>query len=229
MTKIGIIIPVYNRPALVKQTLDCLNNTLPLVDEFQVELIIMDDNSNDIETQKLIADFELNENLNWNITKGFFTANRGIAGTLKWGFEQLIDLGCDILCNLDSDVLLKPYWLKALLRLHMMKPDLIISGFGFNNHDRYCRKFKEMEYCLKPATGGINYMFATKNYDRWFSPALKFGKYWDSNLWTIFRNENMNDNFFVVTLPSVIEHTGIEFDTHPRVADDFNVKSKIFE
>ena len=62
--KVSVIIPTYNRSALLQNTLNSLCNQTLSLNEFEV--IVVDDGSNDL-TYNVIKKYQNNLNLKWAI------------------------------------------------------------------------------------------------------------------------------------------------------------------
>lgn len=229
MQNIGIVITCYNRPALLKTTLEELNKTiLPKVEHGCV--VIIDDASQNNETVQLISDFKLLFPDNWELIKIFHNKNQQMYNSLREGFDLLIEKGFTILCNIDSDVLVKPYWLSAELRLHEMFPDNIISGFNFKPElieDKF--KFIADGYLLRPFMGGINFLFSKDIYYRYVRPAFESKLQWD---WKACDNQFKDGKHLVTTCPSVVQHN-IDLNDKSKdtsiVVMDFDLVNSIFE
>lgn len=229
MIQLGIVITCYNRPALLKTTLEELNKTvLPKLERGCV--IIIDDASQNNETIKLISDFRLSFPNNWKLIKIFHNTNQQMYNSLKEGFDLLIKNGCTTLCNIDSDVLLKPYWLLAELRLYEMFPDNVISGFNFKPEtveEKY--KFEKDGYVLRVFMGGINFLFSKDIYYRYVINSFESKLQWD---WKVCDNQFKDGKYLVTTCPSVVQHN-IDLNDKSRdssiVASDFDYPNARFK
>ena len=200
---IGIVIPCYNRPALLKKTLEDLNKTL-LPDIKRGCIVLIDDASQDIETIRIIAEYTLPFPSNWTIKKIMHRKNVQMYNSLREGFELLVNDGYVLFCNLDSDVLLKPGWLKALIRLYQKFPDRIISGFNFKPEcvEEKNRFYKE-GYVFRIFMGGINFLFSKEVYYKYVRTAFDNKLQWD---WKVCDNQFKDGKLLVTTCPSVIQH-----------------------
>jgi glycosyltransferase involved in cell wall biosynthesis len=202
---IGIVITTYNRPALLKKTLQDFDKT-ELPDNIEQGcVIIIDDASQDLETIKIINEYKLTFPANWSLIKIFHSTNGGMYTSLNEGFDLLTSKGFETLCNLDGDILLKTYWLKAIVRLYdKFKHENIITGFNFNPQ-LVIEKYNHTDdgYMLKMATGGINYIFSKENYYKYVRPAFEYKNFWDSH---VSDNHFKDKKMFVCASPSVIQH-----------------------
>lgn len=210
--KIGIVITVYNRPEYLRQTLESLRESYLLPETL---ICLVNDASTDDETNKIFKEFEIEgiETKKINHSK-----NKGIAGSLKIGFDYLYMQGCDPLVNLDSDVLLKKEWLSVLIKSHREFPDSIISGFNADNHKIISRN---NGYFIKDTIGGVNMLFSRDVYSGMVRESFSAEERWDTELCSKIREKGRQ---LITTNPSVIQHIGFESTLrHQRIdyAEDF--------
>lgn len=209
--KIGIVIAVYNRSEYFSKMLNSLKQSIFLDN---TELFMVNDNSTDPVTNKLFNEFTLP---NIKITKVTNDKNKNMFFGLRLGWDYFYDNNFDILSNLDSDALVKSYWLPILFQLHKLFPDNIISGFNASNHP-----INEVfpKYYTKNSIGGINFLFSRKTYP--FIKSFIKDTQWDWNICYFMQKEN---NKFIVSNPSVVQHIGMQstLQSHNRqdVADDW--------
>ena len=218
--KIGIVIPVYNRP-------DYLRRCLASVKDSRIpqgtEIVIVDDCSNDTDTIGLLNSFSIGVVLR-NET------NYGVCYSLKVGIEKLIGSGCEMIINLDSDAIVRHDWIEKILTLKERFPHRIITGFNCltknrNGTERHAIIEWGEGWNRKKSVGGLNMCFDLKQYHDWILPALEKGAKrlcnWDAEAC-------INSGGAVCTVPSVVQHIGIKSSMGhsmngepPDVADDF--------
>jgi len=208
--KIGIVVTIYNRPEYFSRMLDSLKKA-ELLDS---ELFMVNDNSTDPTVNRLFHEFSLP---NIKIKKVVNDKNRNMFYGLRLGWGYFHSGNFDILANLDSDAIVKPYFLPILLQLNELFPDNIISGFNTSNHPIY-ETFSK--YHTKSSIGGINFLFSKHLYP----PIADFLKdlEWDWNVCHFMQKQKKD---FIVSNPSVVQHIGVSstLKSHIRidVADDF--------
>lgn len=226
--KVGLLIASYNRPAYLRQ---CLAS-VKAADLSQVSCVmVIDDNSSDLETVDLIHNFSLP---GVEITKSFKNENRSIKDSLLYGCDRLFAIGCDVVTNLDGDAIVRKDFIDVLLKLHDNFENYILTGFNCTtkNKDGSIRHkilFEGKDYNAKASVGGLNMMFGKYAYDKWVRPALvetlKNGGNWDHKSCLL----SAVDKFHIIcAVPSVCNHIGINSamghskgGEPPDVADDF--------
>lgn len=215
--KIGICICTYNRPDYLRQTLESLAKA-ELMDS---HVLIVDDCSRSGETIRLISGYRRIVN----------KQNLSIRHSLQRGFDQLIKDGCDVLINLDSDVIVHHNFLVRLIRLHEQFPNNIVSGFNTltkakNGKPRHPVIARGNGYVTKHSIGGVNMVMSVGVYEQIVRPALvesRVGKgQWDK---LACHNSVEAGKDIIVTSPSVMQHIGfnsaMRHTDNPDVADDF--------
>lgn len=210
--KIGLVITVHERPEYLDQTLKSLSHSYFPDD---TEIFMVNDNSKDPATNKIFGEFNLP---NIKITKTTNSKSQNMFFGLRTGWEYFCSKNFDILTNLDSDAIVKPYWLPILLQLHKLFPDTIVSGFNTHHHP-ILDTFEK--YYTKQTIGGINCLFNKEVYKRLVSVSLK-NIQWD---WKMCEQMHAENKKFIVAKPSVIQHIGM-FSTlrdHTRkdIAEDW--------
>ena len=214
---VGIVITTFNRPEELQKTFDCLALTKWDINN-KYFIVVIDDKSTDLQTIKLVNDFNLPKK-NIEIIKIFNDRNMQMFNSLRKGFDLCMRNDCNILCNLDSDVILKPYWLLAILRLHFYFPGNLVTGININTHFfTEETKFRKKGYCVKVASGGINIMFSRDIYVHYVRPAFDKGLNWDNSIY---------GQTWYCCLPSVIDHNGLNSTVsrsgkNHTVASDFD-------
>lgn len=215
--KIGIVICTHNRLVYLEKCLESIEKSfIPL----NSTLFFVDDGSEDYRVIDLINSF-------CSVRKSTFShfkKRMGIHHSLLLGFDALIMDGCDILINIDSDAIVSKNWITVLLKLHFENEDTIVSGFNTLSCDIYTKQprhpvVKEFnDYILKRSIGGINMCFNKIVYDKYVRKSLVNN--WDWNLCHSFKMEN---KYFVVSKPSVVQHIGTEgmHKSNPDISHDF--------
>ena len=213
--KLAIIITTYNRFDLLK---DCVRTLVASNIPAGTEFIIVDDASAEnpkAVLQPLIEKFYCDP---WLLDR-----QNGVASNLKLGFDVAVNRHADLLCNLDPDTVVKPNWLDRLFDLHKRFPDKIVTGFNTLSGGRHKIFFEGADYILKKTIGGINMLFDVDMYKQQVRTILQ-GDSWD---WDLCYNMQRIHKMFVVTKPSVIQHTGTQDGLHvgpgiiPDTAEDF--------
>jgi glycosyltransferase involved in cell wall biosynthesis len=214
LSKIGLVITVKDRYEYTRQTfIDLCGSKLPV----NSMLLIVDDGSEE-ETERLVKFFPFRD-MGLNIEQIHRVRNeesKGVAKSLQSGWDYCTANGCDILCNLDNDVRLKPDWLISLLKLHVRHPEKVISGFNANNLNHVVLgEFND--YVVKSSIGGINMLFSKKIY--YELRELLNDNSWDWKVSDYFKQ-------FIVSRPSVVQHIGLTGlhsspEDHIDMAEDF--------
>jgi len=237
--KLGIVIPVYNRPDYLRQCLDSLKAAR--IPE-GTEIVFVDDKSTDKETVNILnhASVLLNATI---ITRD---RNSGVCVCLDKGIEHLFypslirgdNPVCDIVMNLDSDAIVRPDFIEKILTLKEKFPDKIVTGFNCltknsNGTERHPIIEQGEGYNIKSSVGGLNMCFNREQYEKWILPALEKGMKrlvnWDAEACK-------NSGGAVCVVPSVIQHIGLVSSMghssgkeKPDVADDFVMEDKLIE
>jgi glycosyltransferase involved in cell wall biosynthesis len=197
--KIGIVIPCYNRPDYLKQTLDCFCATEFL---YPTTVFIIDDKS-DSDTRQIIANYY---NDKFELIKIFNENNYGIAYNLFYGFKYFHDRNFNIFINIDPDMLMESNWLIKGVELLKAFPDRICSSWGAEDTERY-KILKETEnYTERRSIGGANYIFNNFCYET-IMEALQKTHTFDWHLCTLQVKKNIP---FVCANPSLMKHIGEE-------------------
>ena len=124
--KVSVIIPTYNRSALLQNTLNSLCNQTLSLNEFEV--IVVDDGSNDL-TYNVIKKYQNNLNLKYIFKKhdGFGVANsRNMGVDLSRG-EIVIFLDCGMLCSRN--------YVQSHYFSHKKNPNSYILGYVYGYDD----------------------------------------------------------------------------------------------
>lgn len=207
---IGIAITIYNRPAYVARMFDYFQHSD--FSELKVMICLIDDNSDHPETIRLIEQFHIDGIATIKIKN---RQNQGVFKSLKTAWDMLVSDGCSLLCNLDSDTIMKASWLKTLLSIYQKSAtenDRVVTGYN-----SYCHPIirKKGSYGIKNTLGGINLFFDTAIYNSLVSTCDT--QYWDDLLCEKAQKNNVT---LITALPSVIQHIGVfGLNCHPQYTD----------
>ena len=218
----GLVLCCYNRPQYLKKTLDSLqksnlNNCI---------LCIIDDDSKDVRTKRLIRDFDIE---NVRIIKHTNKYNIGIHNSLLKGFDIVYPL-CQYLVNIDSDVIMKPDWLQKLDHSYLdykkiFKKECIVTGFNCVNSCQHKIIKRYPSFYVKKSIGGINMYFHTSLYLNQIRKILLSSKKKRSNWdWKVVSFAHKNNINLIATKPSVIQHIGtygLNSSGRYDIAEDF--------
>jgi len=216
----GVVLCCYNRPGYLEQTLQSLKES----NLDNTVICIIDDHSTDEGTVKLINNYFIP---GVKIIKIRNDTNIGINHSLYKGFTTIYPL-CEYMTNIDSDVILKPHWLKTLYDTYesasSYKNGYIITGFNCVQSCNHKIIKSYPEFHVKQSIGGINMFFDKNIYDKIFREVLSkspknYG--WD---WNVVYKANSMNIVLLSTNPSVIQHIGYEglnADGDPDIAEDY--------
>lgn len=210
--KIAILIVSFNRPQYLKETLWSIRNAdLSKVNQ----VLIVDNNSTDSETNEILADCE------YKVMKR--AENAGISINLMVGYEHLFQ-DHDMVINFDSDAVIRPDFITRLLELY--QPEKLLTGFhsttkNANGTDRHIITSEHDGYCIKESVGGINFVVDRYCYINYVKPALEatipHGNFDHISC--------LNAGGVMCAVPSLVQHIGFESSLNhhenPDVADDF--------
>lgn len=215
MDKTGLVITIKNRFDHTWQTFrDLMISNLPE----GLVLVLVDDGSDD-DTAQLVQNFPFG----WQISKAVIRhhVSRGVAPSLREGWDMCVDMGCKILINLDNDVRLKYFWHVRLMDLHKAFPDNIVSGFNTSSH-KVVEDHKN--FVAKHDIGGINMCMSDELYMSTVRDCLQSNN-WD---WAVCQKMNFLHRYFICTKPSVVQHAGVKEGMHmkpgvdvPDIAEDY--------
>jgi len=210
---IGIVLTIYNRPEYLKYTLKSISES----DLSDAILILIDDNSSP-ETVNIIKNF----NLPMPMIKIFKNKNLNMFHSLNIGWRILQRMGCKYLCNIDSDVLVKPNWLNTLKILCNDKN--VVTGFNTINNNHIIIS-EAHNYYEKLTVGGINLFFHNSYYS--IFEKILVDRMWDYNL--SYKCKDLSIRL-ICTKPSVIQHIGYNgLNANPKNFDyayDFYLETK---
>jgi len=204
----GIVMCCFNRPEYLSRTLESLSKS----NIKNTHICIINDSSDNKETNKLIRNFTLDKP-NVKITKIRNKNNLGITKSLLKGYSN-IHPSCKYLLNIDSDVIMNKDWLHKLKTTHTKfktdNPGNECIVTGFNCIDSCGHKIQEIkdDYNIKSSIGGIN-MFFDKSTYLIIKPVLENtkGNGWD---WDVVKLANDNNVKLITTKPSCIQHIGLQ-------------------
>ena len=198
--EVGLVLPTFNRyDYLCKCT-----ESLAQGHYEHVALVIVDDASDDPNTQRLVAEFELPGvpifRARRRLKEGFL-----VHENLRFGWDLLCQhTSCSQLCVLDSDTIVRAHWLE---QLHTHYPALqerygsvILSGFNAIEHPAI---HNERDHCLKRSVGGCNLYFSRDIYEDWLRSILV--EHWD---WRMVEQTQEREVSIACLRPSVVQHIG---------------------
>jgi len=138
-------------------------------------------------------------------------SHKPIGKSVMEGYDWLYNNGYSIICNLDSDVLVKKDWLTESTRLLQQYPNDIVSAFNEANHLKHCVVQEFNDHYLKNCGGGIQYCFTRELYKTFVRPILSTIEakgdlnYWDAG---IVERVQAQGKYIIATKPSRIQHIG---------------------
>ena len=151
MPKVSVVVPTYNRPQYVGQTIESI-----LSQTFQdFEIVVVDDGSTE-ETRQVLAPYA-------DRIKYFYQANQGLCAARNFGFKQTSG---EYVAFLDDDDLWLPHTLEKLLEVMIKNPEL-----AFVCADTYLIDPEGNIDRIKDEIGGLNSTF-NDLYEKWFVQIL---------------------------------------------------------
>lgn len=118
---ISVVVPVFNGEKFIERCLNGLINAFNNVDNFSVEIILVDDGSTD-GSKTIISKFV--EGYNW--IKYFYQENRGPSTARNLGLNVANGI---YISFVDCDDEVKPSFFKTLQQVIIDKPDLVVFGY----------------------------------------------------------------------------------------------------
>lgn len=229
--KIGIVVPIHNRPGYLKNCLWSLERVkLPK----DTVILLINDASTDQQAIDLFNNFNHPTAL---IQRDIFQTNQGIRGALLHGYETLFGIfKCDLVINFDSDAVIRPDAVQKLIECYIA--GTLLTGFhcitkNANGSERHrilednllkavfennIVKSASCNLYLKESVGGINLCADSFAYYKHIEPALQKIGNWD-------HNACINARGAFSLKESVVQHIGFEssmnHNEQPDVADDF--------
>ncbi len=217
--KIVLVLTTYNRPEYLGKTIATISKSH--LDDCLV--IIVDDNSTNTKTRRLVTQFDHD----LPVIKIFKNQRSNMNVSLDMGWSLGVELGCQRLVNLDSDVLVKPHWLSRLGQLYdeleYPRDRLILSGF--NRHNNPCIVSDYKDHVVKSRMGGINYYFHSEVFE--IVKIFLQHQHWDTLIQHYFWDNRVHGFKQVAVKPSVVQHIGVEGTNAASVFDyalDFDDK-----
>ena len=202
---VGLVIPVWNRPAYLARTLASLRASA--LDD--VIVVLADDASDAPRTLTLLKHHGLPDLPVLCISRRR-RAGLKIHENLRHSWDYLAEeYSCDYLAVLDSDMQVRPHWLAKLRAAHeaaaQKYPRLLLTGFNAPQHPVL---HYDDTYCLKESIGGGCVFFDRALYRGLVRPCLvpaHAGLHWDWSLVQLCRSMNIP---LLSTCPSVVQHIG---------------------
>ena len=121
--RVLVIIPAYNEEGAVGEVVEGVKNHLP-----QMDIIVANDGSTDLTTEKARAKGALVLDLPFNL---------GIGGTMQAGYKYAYEKGYDIAVRIDGDGQHDPKEIPKLLEALVKKNLDVIVGSRFIGHSEY--------------------------------------------------------------------------------------------
>ncbi|MFA5234196.1 MAG: glycosyltransferase family A protein [Sulfurimonas sp.] len=223
--KTAVIIPTHNRPEYLKKCFDSLQKTfLPK----ETLLFIIDDGS-DNETRKIIKDFKKE---NCIIEKIFKEYNKGVYDSLLIAYDYCFSNGYEYAILIGSDCIVNNYFYDIMNYYKKLFPNNVISGFntltlselGKPRHPIiYNGGFYVVKNTSCSGCNGIN----ENTYNKYIKPTLlqrqKENKLCYDTISS--RKASVDGNLIICTVPSVMEHIGVEsslgHDDNPDISIDY--------
>ncbi len=198
--EVGWVLPTFNRPDYLRRCLVSLRQGR----YERVALVIVDDASDDPDTQRLVAEFKLPG------VPVFRASRRRKEGflvheNLRFSWDLLCrHTACSQLCVLDSDTVVRPHWLEQLRASYPVLckryGSLLLSGFNALEHPAVRN---ERDHCLKHRVGGCNLYFSRAIYEDWLRSSL--AEHWD---WRVVDQAQERKITIACLRPSVVQHIG---------------------
>ena len=198
--EVGWVLPTFNRPDYLRRCLESLQRGR----YERVALAIVDDASDALETQRLVAEFSLPGvpvfRASRRLREGFL-----VHENLRFGWDLLCHhTTCSQLCVLDSDTVVRPHWLERLRTsypvLCAQYGSLLLSGFNAIEHPAVRNAH---DHCLKRSVGGCNLHFSRTIYEDWLRSSL--AEHWD---WRVVDQARERAVTIACLRPSVVQHVG---------------------
>lgn len=201
MSKIGLVVTMYNRPHYVAQCFRYLERitSAPYV-------VVVDDASTELMPILGIPHDLIRQ-----------AKNKGVKVSLQTGIEHAISKGCDIIVTLDSDAIVKPDFIELLTELHLSQ-NMVVSGFN-NPKEKEIRQIDKG--VIKQHANGINMCFSIEQYNRHIKTALSR----NVGNWDMEASELLKS--VAITVPSCVQHIGIHSSMGHKGADkatDFKIQ-----
>ena len=196
---IGLVISTFNRPQYVHQTFASLyaselnQGDMP----YEVHVVIVDDCSTEERTKKLVDELSLGNTKSLN--KFFKQVNHGIFNSLKDGWDYLVRKGCNVLTNIDADVLVDETFLTKSIGLYKKYRPKILTGYNSCKH-KPLTEYNDV--LVKNSCGGVNMLFSVNTYINTIRSCLVSVTF-DNVIGYIFKGD------IICARPSLIQHIGL--------------------
>lgn len=221
--KIALIIPTFNRPKYLKQCLDSVKNTY--LKEGSL-IYIIDDGSTDEETLKLINEFEKPGCITEKIFK---QTNVGSYDSMLTAYEYCYSK-YEYVILIGSDIIVNNYFYDMMTYYYTLFPNNIISGFNtLTISEIGLPRHPVVEDCgfyvKKNTSGSACFGFNKKIYDKFFKKTLEDLHKKNSKCYDTISTKNASNegSHVICTVPSVVEHIGIESSMGHNVQPDVSV------
>lgn len=198
----AVVVTTWNRPQYLQPCLQSLSRS----NLHNAILILVDDASDDPETQRMVAQFALPT----PVLKIRKTHRTRMHVGLDIGWCLARNLGCRYLCNLDADVIVRTDWLTTLRGLFESlpyDPDSVLLS-GFNRGNAPCILEEHEHFLRKSRMGGVNYFFTPGFFEA--VRYLLFNENWDSHIQHYCAQRHSRRMRMLCCKPSVVQHIGRE-------------------
>ncbi len=126
---VSVLIPIYNTP--VKYLKECFDSIMHQEGNFFMEIVIVDDGSDDIYSKLLEKTIEIYKNCSrfckWNLYKS--DKNEGVSASLQYGLEKC---SYNIVVRMDSDDIMTPKRIQTQLKFMKDNKDCVVCGSQIN-------------------------------------------------------------------------------------------------
>ena len=151
--KVSVLIPSYNTPAIYLK--DCFESIRNQTGNFFMEILIVDDCSNDLCSkilQHYVSIYKYStRNCNWILYK--LSENIGVAGALQFGLERCT---YNTIVRMDSDDIMKPDRIEKQLKFMKSNKDCVMCGTQIdqltNEQINNIKEHKWNDKCVIPSS-----------------------------------------------------------------------------
>ena len=226
----GLVIPIYARPHYLKRCFDSLRRITTKPDV----IILYDDASVDPAVIELAKEFSDNPICKTITLRAL--VNSGIRSALREGVDYAFGVGCDVVVNMDSDMIGLPHFLQEILSLQAAHPAQMVSGINCTMRQKTGEERNPLiseheNYYLKKYVAGQCLCYNEMAYNKFVRPALLIDGNWDHNASIASDRAGLP---IVVCKPSVVQHIGIEssmghnaYGELPDEAADFDIRLQL--
>lgn len=217
---LGVVMPVYGNPTFVRSAFESIKAAMH--GHKDLALVIVNDGSPSESVNKLWEEFPWDNTPNVILLR--HEKNMGVLEAIKTGLRQLRHLSPAIMCNLDSDVIIKKETFDVLIDRVLRAPEKsLVTGFNTPNHPALG---ENSDYLVeKLSIGGVNICYRTQLYDELIASYLDWIPKADQNAWDWLLVAAMHENRYRIyaTKPSVVQHIGaIGMHSDPLGSYDFD-------